>query len=259
MRIADDVARFAVSVRLVALPVALLAFGAATADAQVTDRWQFEATPYLWAAGMKGDVGIGRLSAEGVETSFSDIFKSLRFGFMGAFEGRKDRFGFLVDAIYMQLTQTKPASVPLFGDVHAKVAQQAYTVAATWRAVDGEVPIDLVGGARTNYLKLDLDLAASALAPQGRTLVRSRDWVDGFVGARVQYPIAPQWTLVGYADLGGGGSDFTWQAIGGINYAISPTTIARFGYRYLKVDYNRDDFLYNMATGGIYAGVGMRF
>jgi opacity protein-like surface antigen len=74
-----------------------------------------------------------------------------------------------------------------------------------------------------------------------------------------QYPIAPQWTLVGYADLGGGGSDFTWQAIGGIKYTISPTTIARFGYRYLKVDYHRDDFLYNMATGGIYAGVGMRF
>ena len=259
MRIADDVVRFASPMPSVAVSLASLLFGAGSATAQVTDRWQFEATPYLWAAGMKGDVGIGRLTAEGVETSFSDIFKSLRFGFMGAFEGRKDRFGFLVDAIYMQLTQSKPAPLPVFGDVHARVTQQAYTVAATWRAVEGEVPIDLVGGVRTNYLKLDLDLSASALAPQGRTIVRQRDWVDGFVGARVQYPIAAQWALVGYADLGGGGSDFTWQAIGGINYAISPTTIAKFGYRYLKVDYHRDDFLYNMGTGGLYAGIGMRF
>ena len=229
------------------------------AEAQGTDRWQFEATPYLWAAGLKGDVGIGQLSAQGVETSFSDLLKSLRIGFMGAFEGRKDRFGFLVDAMYMQLKQTRPASVPLFGDVHATVTQQAYTVAATWRAVEGNAPVDLVGGVRTNYLKLDLDLSSSALAPQGRTAVKSRDWVDGFVGARAQYPIAPQWALVGYADLGGGGSDFSWQALGGVNYAISPTTIAKFGYRYLKVDYHRDDFLYDVATGGFYAGIGIRF
>ena len=53
--------------------------------------------------------------------------------------------------------------------------------------------------------------------------------------------------------------EFHLAAIGGINYAISPTTIAKFGYRYLKVDYRRDDFLYNMGTGGFYAGIGMRF
>ncbi|MGE5667845.1 MAG: hypothetical protein ACM338_06590 [Betaproteobacteria bacterium] len=40
---------------------------------------------------------------------------------------------------------------------------------------------------------------------------------------------------------------------------MSPVTIARFGYRYLKVDDHRDDFLYDIATGGLYAGVGVRF
>ena len=208
---------------------------------------------------MKGDVGIGRFSADGVEASFSDIAKSLRFGFMGTFEGRKDRFGFLADAIYMQLSQTKPAPHNFLGDVHARPKQQAYTFAATWRAVDGDAPVDLVGGVRTNDIKLDLDLSASALAPEGRSLVKSRSWADGFVGARIQYPIAPQWSLVGYADLGAGGSNFTWQGIAGVNYAISPTMTARFGYRYLKIDYNRSDFLYNMATGGPCAGVGIRF
>lgn len=233
---------------------------AVDANAQSSiDGWQFEATPYLWAAGMKGDAGIGKLTAEGVETSFSDLLKVLRVGFMGTLEGRKDRFGFLVDAIYLQLSQTKPARNALFGDVHATVTQQAYSAAATWRALDGNAPVDLVGGVRANYIKLDLDLAASAVASQGRTAARSRSWADGFVGARVQYPVAPQWTLVGYADVGGGGSDSTWQLLAGANYAISPTATARFGYRYLKVDYHRDDFLYDMATAGFYAGVGMRF
>jgi opacity protein-like surface antigen len=239
--------------------MASAALGAGAAHAQASDTWQFEATPYLWAAGMQGDVGIGRLTAEGIESSFSDIAKSLRVGFMGAFEGRKDCFGFLIDVMYMQLSQTKPAPLPLFGDVHAKPTQQAYSLAGTWRALPGVAPVDLVGGVRINDLKLDLDLSASALAPQGRTLVRSRSWVDGFVGVRAHYPVAPQWTLVGYVDVGGGGSDFTWQALAGVHYAISPTMTAKFGYRYLKVDYHRDDFRYDIATGGIFAGAGMRF
>src|ERR1043166_9692144 len=168
----------AVAVRSTILALAALPFSTGAAHAQATDRWQFEATPYLWAAGMKGDVGIGRLSAEGIEASFSDTLKSLRFGFMGAFEGRKDRFGFIVDAMYMQLSKSTPAPAGFLGDVHTRSTQQAYTIAGAWRAVDGNVPIDLVGGVRTNYLKLDLDLSASALAPQGRTVVKSRDWVD---------------------------------------------------------------------------------
>jgi len=229
------------------------------ARAQPADAWQFEATPYLWAAGMQGDAGVGRLTAEGVEASFSDVVKSLRAGFMGAFEGRKDRFGFLVDVMYLQLSQTKPAPLPLFGDVHARPTQQAYALAGTWRALPGAAPVDLVVGVRINDVKLDLDLSSSALAPNGRTVVRSRSWADGFVGVRAQYPIAPQWSLVGYVDLGGGGSDFTWQALAGVNYAISPTMTAKFGYRYLKVDYHRNEFLYDIATSGIYAGMGFRF
>jgi opacity protein-like surface antigen len=221
--------------------------------------WQLEATPYLWAAGMKGDVGVGSLSANGVEATFPDIAKSLRAGFMGSIEGRKDRFGFLVDAIYMQLNQTHPAPHGFLGDVHAKPTQQSYTVAAIWRAVPGEQPVDLFLGARTNYIKLDLDLSSSALAPNGRTVVKSRSWVDGFVGARIRYPVATRWTLVGYADIGAGGSDSTWQFSAGADYAVSPTATAKFGYRLIKADYHKDDFLYDMSSGGLYAGIGLRF
>lgn len=245
-----------------ALGIAALAAQLACAQqaaAPQPDRWQFEATPYLWAAGMNGDVGIGRLTANGVSANFSDIFHSLRFGFMGALEGRKDRFGFVLDAMYLKLSQTKEAPLPGFGDVHATPTQQAYTIAGTWRVADGAVPVDIVGGIRTNDVKLDLDLSSSVLAPQGRTLVRSRSWVDGFIGVRAQYPIAPQWNAVGYVDVGGGGSDYTWQGFAGANYAISPTMSAKFGYRYLKVDYDRDNFLYDVATGGFYAGIGFRF
>lgn len=120
----------------------------------------------------------------------------------------------------------------------------------------GDAPgVDVVAGVRINDLKLDLDLASGPRAPQGRSVAKHQSWADGFVDARVQYSIAPQWALVGYLDLGAGGSDFTWQAIAGANYAISPTKTLKFGYRYVKVDYHRDDFLYDVATGGPYLGL----
>ena len=238
------------------IALAALAIFSGSASAQRADAWQFEGMPYLWAAGMKGDVGVGRIAVDGVEMSFPDIAKSLRAGFMGSLEGRKGEWGFLADMIYMQVHQKHPATRGFTGDVDAKMTQQAYSLAAIWRASPA---VDLLAGARTNYVKADLDLASSALTPQGRTFAKSRDWVDGFVGVRARVAIDDRWTLVGYADLGAGGSDSTWQLMAGADYAISPTATAKFGYRYFKVDYERDDFKWNMASAGIYLGVGIRF
>ena len=236
---------------------ALVASG--SVHAQANDQWQFEATPYLWAAGMKGDVGVGNIEVEGVEVTFPDIMKSLRAGFMGSLEGRKDRFGFFADAIYMQLHQTHPAPRGFLGDVDAKVTQQVYSIAGSWRVDQGGEPIDLFAGVRTNYIKVNLDLSSSAMAPAGRTVDKNRNWADGFVGARIQVPIDARWRVVGYGDFGAGGSDSTWQVLAAVDYAMSPAAAAKFGYRYIKVDYHKDDFLYDMASGGFFAGVGLRF
>jgi opacity protein-like surface antigen len=125
--------------------------------------------------------------------------------------------------------------------------------------MDGAAPLDLFLGARASDVKLDLKLSSSALAPQGRSGVKSRSWVDGFLGARLAFPCGERWMLSGYADIGGGGSDSTWQLAAGADYAFSPAASAKFGYRLLKVDYHRDDFLYDLSSGGPYAGVAIRF
>ncbi len=241
--------------RLAASALLLSAASLAHADGD----WRFEATPYLWGAGMKGDVGVGQFSANGVEATFPDIFKSLRAGFMGSLEGRKGRGGFYLDAIYMKLDQDHPAPHGFLGDVQARLTQQGYSAAATWRAVEGPAPIDVFLGARWNDMKTDLKVSSRALAPGGRSAVKSRSWVDGFVGARVIQPLGERWTLTGYADIGAGGSDSTWQLAAGAEYAFSPRSSAKFGYRLIKVDYHRDDFLYDMSSGGLYAGVAFRF
>src|SRR5881394_797398 len=85
------------------IPLLLTAALAAGASAASAADWQFEATPYLFASGIDGDVKIGRLPAGGVEASFSDLTKVLDYGFMMALEGRNGDLGFITDAVYMKV------------------------------------------------------------------------------------------------------------------------------------------------------------
>jgi len=62
-----------------------------------------------------------------------------------------------------------------------------------------------------------------------------------------------------YGDLGVGGSDSTWQVMAGANYAISDTSTAKFGYRQVRVDYHKDEFLFDIASGGLYGGLSLQF
>jgi hypothetical protein len=45
----------------------------------------------------------------------------------------------------------------------------------------------------------------------------------------------------------------------GANYEHSKTFAAKFGYRYLGVDYDKDGFVYDMGNSGLYLGLGIRF
>lgn len=244
---------------------AALGFGVcAPASAQlatVSDAWQFEVTPYIWLAGIDGDVKNGRLATNGAEASFSDILSDLEFGLMGTFEARKGRWGVLVDGIYLDLSSTATTPDRRFGDVNVDLTTQLYSAAATYRVADGPVKFDVLGGARYLYVKSDLDVASGTPPAlfRGRRVVDSDRWWDGYVGARVLYPFAERWSVVGYGDLGGGGSNLTWQLLGGVNYELSKTFSAKLGYRYLQIDREDADFVYDVALGGFYLGAGIRF
>ena len=75
----------------------------------------------------------------------------------------------------------------------------------------------------------------------------------------MQWAFAKQWTLVGYGEVGGGGTRLSWQAIAGVNWHFSKHLSGKFGYRYLSLDYDHDQLLYDVAMAGPYAGLGIRF
>ena len=232
--------------------------------------WTFEFTPYLWGAGMSGEVGAGALPTMNVDMSFSDILDNLDAGLMGAFEARNGRWGLLFDAIYMKLAHSATASRTGPGPIGStatasaelEMTQTVYAAAVAYRAIEGRTPLDVIGGARYAKLTVDAQIDGSFYAQTGSVAASAeKSWVDPYIGVRVQHPIAERWTLVGYADVGGFGvgSEFTWQAAAGVNYEFSKAISGKFGYRYLYVDYDKDGFRYDMGNSGLYLGAGIRF
>jgi hypothetical protein len=252
-----------------ALAFAVSASAYAQGGPWMSDRWSFEATPYLWAAGLDGDVQAGALPRTSIDIGFDDIFDNLDFAAMGTFEARHGRWGFLVDAMYIKVSASAtarrtgpgPIGATLTATAHVKVEQTLFTAAAAYRLAQGPTAFDLLGGLRYSKVDVDGEIGASLFALAG-TVKRSgkKEWVDPIVGFRARHRIADRWALAGYADIGGFGvsSDLTWQVIAGIDYEISKTFSAKGGYRILKVDYDRGA-VYDMKTSGVYLGLGIRF
>lgn len=240
-----------------------LALAGVTAGAQAADAWQFEATPYLWASGMKGDAQFGRLPKTAVDMSFSDIFDILDFGLMGAFEARNGRWGFLFDGMFMRVSDSANASRgPLKVGADVQVEQTMLAGAVAYRAVEGKAPVDLIAGVRYNKIDIDAKVEGSLFSLAGTVKRRGDlDWIDPYVGVRIEYPLTERLSLLGYADVGGFGvgSDFTWQGIAGVNYEFSKSVVGKFGYRYLRVDYDKDNALYEIRSDGVYLGASIRF
>jgi opacity protein-like surface antigen len=224
-------------------------------------KWQFELTPYLWMAGISGTIGIGNLPSQAVSASFGDILSHLTFAIMGTGEVRHGRFGVLADAVYMNLYQNDTTAPPGFSGTDVNVKQGLYTFGATFRATRGRIPLDVVAGGRYANLTSTISLASATPPPAPRSGSASEGWWAPFVGLRVLLPLSRKWELVGYGDFGGfdGYANTQWQLLGGINFKISKLLVAKAGYRYIDVEYIKNELKQDLAYGGFYLGAGFRF
>ncbi len=78
--------------------------------------WGFEASFYLFASSIDGDVGIRNVDAD-VDVSFGDILENLDIGGMGFLSGRNEDWSFVVDAAYLKLSAEESPSRNLPGSI----------------------------------------------------------------------------------------------------------------------------------------------
>jgi hypothetical protein len=221
-----------------------------------SEGWRFQLIPYLWGSDFKGRIGIGDRSA-GVDASFSDILSELNFAFMGNFQANRDRFVTATDLIYLNLSDERATPGPLFSSVDA--IQRSFILApvAGYRIAGSENAfVDVLGGIRFWRVNGELKFA-SGLLPDVN-VEGNRKWVDGIFGLRGRTHLSPAWFINGYADIGGGGSNLTYQFLGTMGANIGQRYAIVFGYRHLKVNYNKDQFLFDNAMGGPIVGFAIK-
>lgn len=234
--------------------VTLCATLAATAAA--AEDWNFIFSAYGWFPAMEVDATIdrpgGSVSTE-VSTSATEILDALNFGVFGTAEARRGRLGLFGDVFFTDLgvSETSPAGV------RHSVANDLFmfTGAAAWRLwQDGGTFVDAYGGGRV--ISLDTTVTVGA-----RSASKATTYVDPIIGIRVGYAATERITLNASTNIGGfgAGSEFTWEAYAGANYAFTERVSAELGYRYLSIDYENEGKEINMQMFGPFTALVVKF
>lgn len=254
--------------RPIALALSLLAAAAGTptqaqesASPAGTDGWSFGFAPYLWAAGMKGEMAtLPPAGPAEVDAGFDDILEDLSFAFMGMGEVRYGRFAVVADIVYVDLEADASTPGPFFSGAELDSETFIGTFQGSYRILAAEQGhLDLLAGARVWNVSTELDLDAGLLTARERD--DSETWVDPIVGAQGQLKLGAGFYVAALANVGGFGvaSDLTWDVFGGIGYQAWDWFAPVIGYRYLSVDYDNDGFLYDVEMSGPLIGGVIRF
>lgn len=233
-------------------------------------RWALQVTPYMWAAGLSGDISpFRRAPTIGVEKSFSDVMDSLNFGGFVNVWGRYDRFVFSGDAMYVNTIDSKalgalpplPAPVPPGTVVEGEVNTKEFmaTLQGGYRVVDTpDFTLDALAGARFWHISNDVTVSALGMS---RSYGESFGWVDPVIGARAFLNVTEKLSFQAQVDMGGFGvgSDSTWSALATLNYIVSDHLSVSGGYKVLDVDYDNDGYVFDTRLSGPVLGGTWRF
>ncbi|MEO8507383.1 MAG: hypothetical protein ABI593_07115 [Betaproteobacteria bacterium] len=259
--------------RAVALVVVTLALPI-TAHAQTRDDWQFQAIIYGYFPDIGGTTSFPERGGSSINVDASKLIDNLKFTFMGTFEARKGRYGFLTDILYLDVggsnTGTRNLSIdghePPVGvtaNANLDLKGAVWELAGTYRAIaEPAATVDLLAGARLLDLKQTLSYSLSAdvgplVGPgrSGSSNVKVSYW-DAIVGAKGRFSFGAnrQWFVPWYADVGTGQSDLTWQVIGGLGYAFSWGQVIG-GWRYIDYKFKSSSEVQSLDFNGPMLGV----
>jgi hypothetical protein len=261
-----------------ALVLAALAPLPAHAEAAPGD-WQWNATVYLWLPSLGGETAFPPSGGgPAIDVSVDAILDSLNFAFMGAFEGRKDRWGFATDVIYLDLGSSKKATrdfgigqggIPanVSADLRLDVTGWLWTLAGSYAVIQQEnFSMNVLGGARMLDLQEDLrwqfngDISSLPLLDRsGSASAKDTVW-DAIVGVkgRMTFGADRQWYVPYYLDVGTGDSDLTWQGMAGLGYSFDSIDVTGV-WRYLDYDFGGSKPIKSIDFNGPAVGVTFRF
>jgi hypothetical protein len=207
----------------------------------IAEAWRFEVTPYLWASGIKGTLGLDSGLSKSADFTTSNVLGALKSGGMISAEAHKGNWGVMGDVV--SATLQKSGAIPnTGGSIGDKITlqQTVITGAATYSIANTQnAYVDGLLGARAIYATATLNVSGYGTAS------KTTSTVDPIVGAKGRYRIADStWYVPFYGDIGSGGgtTNLTWQAMAGIGKTFGSLIDASLTYRALY---------YDMKDGGV--------
>ena len=219
-------------------------------------RWVGQVTPYVWAAGIGGRLTpFAGAPAFSVSKSFGEVLEDSDGAFFLSAYARRDRLVLLGDFTHSR--SSKDGRVPPGLPAEGRLRQRSLTLAAGWRVADDErAAVDVLGGVRHWSVRSEVQvpLAGVARSP-GDT------FTDPIIALRVNAPLSPRWSLIGYADVGGFGvgAEHTHQWLLSANYLHGDAWAFSLGLRELAVDYRDGDTRIDVKLAGPVLGASWRF
>lgn len=210
-------------------------------DWELSDSWRF-------GAGINGflpDVGLKTNLPDGTSTDVNigigTILDHLKMAFSGIAEAQKGRWGGFTDILYIDLGAAsssahdfslRPGSVPADVTAHITLDVKAtvWTLAGSYRAIANPgSTLDVFAGGRlfdvTSHQawRLTGNVGSIPLPERSGSGAASTSRWDAIGGVKGRFALSADrsWFVPGYLDVGTGGSQLTWQALGGIGRAFN--------------------------------------
>jgi hypothetical protein len=244
----------------------ILSFSA-SAEPTGGDSWEFQLAPYAWLAGQNGTVAtLPGLPPADIDVDFyDDIWGNINLADMLVGEARKGRYGLFMDIVYTDIEMEDPTPLGIFySAVNSQTKSWMVSVAGLFRLAERQNQfLDVIAGVR--YWSVDSELTLKGpqfpfLSP--RSISNKEDWFDPLIGLKGLSVLGnSKFFISGGLGIGGfgAGSDFFWDASINLGYQWTRGFSTTVGYRYLDVDYEKDDFLYDVAQDGPMLGLSWRF
>ena len=239
------------TIRFFAVGVILSMLSAPALAADKSDSgWQWRLAPlYLWAVTLNGDQTIGTNTVP-IDINITDAFDKLEGVFTANFEGvYNNTWGFIVDFTWVDLNGNQ-------GPLNVGFEYILAEVDGYYRINRGEHNFDILAGLR--YTAQETEISPTPIKID-------QDWIDPIIGGRWWWGFADKWSLVVRGDFGGFGvgSDFTWQALGLVDWQPFKHVSFALGYRALYQDYKDGSgptlFKYDVTTHGPLLGVNIKW
>ena len=241
-------------------------------NATTPKKFNFSIMPYAWFASIGGTVG----QFQGETFSFNKGFTFANLHMYAAFVGKikYERVSFVFDISYVNYkrfgaTSNDPDFPQLLSaNTTAKQAVYDLFIAYLFPSKSKKTMVDIYGGGRLWNLDLEATVTRPSVTNPSTDTTNtepgySNSWLDPVIGVNAEYVLDSKgkWGAWTKGDIGGFGVNhsMTWQMNVGVAYMLSPNWPLTLGFKYLGINYYKNNLNWTVNEYGPTLGIGYRY